>query len=61
VKTRGQVYPVHNQAKSTLGLVAFEQIDRALPQLAVASQGILLIWPQLVGMTAIVVVVFAGA
>lgn len=45
----------------TLGLVTFEQIDRALPSSLSASQSILLIWPQLVGMIAIVVVIFAGA
>jgi ABC-2 type transport system permease protein len=45
----------------TLGLVTYQQIDRALPSSLSASQSVLLVWPQLVGLIALSVVLFALA
>jgi ABC-2 type transport system permease protein len=43
----------------TLGIVTFQQVDRALPSSLSAGQSLLLVWPQLVGMVAATVVLFA--
>jgi ABC-2 type transport system permease protein len=45
----------------TLGIVTYEQVDRALPSSLSAGQSILLVWPQLVGLIAATVVLFAWA
>jgi ABC-2 type transport system permease protein len=45
----------------TLGIVTYEQVDRALPSSLTAGQSVLLVWPQLVGLVAATVVLFAWA
>lgn len=45
----------------TLGIVTFAQADRAIPTSLSSGQSLLLVWPQLVGMVAITVVLFAVA
>jgi len=45
----------------TLGVVTYAQVDRALPSSLSSGQSLLLVWPQLVGMVAASVVLFALA
>lgn len=50
-----------NPEVRTLGLVTLEQIDRILVTELSLAQSLLLIWPQLVGMAAATMVIFAWA
>lgn len=45
----------------TLGIITFQQVDRAVPSSLSAGQSVLLVWPQIVGMIALTVVLFAAA
>lgn len=45
----------------SVGLVTLEQLDRAVVSRLGIGQSLLLVWPQLVGMVAVTVVVFAAA
>lgn len=45
----------------TLGIITFQQIDRAVSSSLSAGQSVLLVWPQVVGMIALTVVLFAAA
>lgn len=45
----------------TLGIVTFQQVDRAVPSSLSAGQSVLLVWPQIVGMVALTVTLFAIA
>lgn len=50
-----------NPEVRTLGLVTLDQVDRAIVSELSLTQSLLLIWPQLVGLIAVTVVVFAAA
>ncbi len=50
-----------NPETRTLGLVTFGQIDRALVSDLSLQQSLLLVWPQLVGLIALTIVIFAIA
>lgn len=45
----------------TLGIITYQQIDRAVSSSLTAGQSVLLVWPQIVGMMALTVVLFAAA
>lgn len=45
----------------SVGLVTFAQLDRAIVSDLTISQSLLLVWPQMVGMIAAMVVIFAAA
>lgn len=45
----------------SLGIITFEQADRTIPTSLSSGQSILLVWPQLVGLIAATVVIFAIA
>jgi ABC-2 type transport system permease protein len=45
----------------TLGIITYQQIDRAVSSSLTASQSVLLVWPQVVGMISLTVVLFAAA
>jgi ABC-2 type transport system permease protein len=45
----------------TLGIITYQQIDRAVSSSLTAGQSVLLVWPQIVGMIALTVVLFAAA
>jgi ABC-2 type transport system permease protein len=45
----------------SLGLITLEQVDRLLVSELSLSQSLLLVWPQLVGLIAATVVIFAVA
>lgn len=45
----------------SVGLVTFAQLDRAIVSNLTMSQSLLLVWPQMVGMIAAMVVIFAAA
>lgn len=44
----------------TLGIITYQQIDRAVSSSLSAGQSVLLVWPQIVGMIALTVVLFAA-
>ena len=44
-----------------MGLVTFAQLDQAIVSSLTVSQSLLLVWPQMVGMIAAMVVIFAVA
>jgi len=45
----------------SLGVITYQQIDRAVPSSLSAGQSVLLVWPQIVGMISLTVVLFAIA